>query len=935
MRTLKVHQIAKKLGVESQAIIAKCQAEEIPDIKDRLSVVSAGLAATIEEWFSSSGPKNAVETTAHVDLATVTRHRLVRPKTARAARPKKGAAAAPAAVAKPPEISASPVTPPSVAPVATVPAAPAGPPAVDAPPLAAARAAAPPTVTAEAPLAVAAPSAGRLDKPSAPAPEIPVKPVRPVAPITPRGVPNVVPRPKITPVGPKNIPAPARLQGPKLVRIEHPEPLAAPRPRLRPAAAANISAPERPGAAAGAATPHRGRGRLPGRTEEEEEGRSPRRKGAATRRPTGRSADAGIDLIREWREADLADRAERLASATGGMLRERRREISKSQQRHPQPHGPAARPTRIDVTPPLTLRQLSEAMGVKTGELLKKLMGQGVMLTVNQTLEASTAQMLAIDFGVELNVKQRESLYAVLAREFSEREQQAPQTLRPPVVTVLGHVDHGKTSLLDKIRSAHVAAGEAGGITQHIGAYTVALSGSDGKTKRVTFLDTPGHQAFTAMRARGANMTDVVLLVVAADDGVMPQTVESINHAKAAQAPIVVALNKMDKPEANPNKVLGQLAEHGLNPAEWGGDVEVVRTSATTGQGVRELIEYLDYVSTLRNLTAAADQPARGTVIEAFLDPLRGVVARVMVQNGTLRPGDILVCGPASGRVRLLLDDQGAAISQASPATAVEVIGLDEVPAGGDPFFVVTDLARAKTVAEERARSNRESEIAQRGKVTLENLFDTIKRDRIKELNMILKADVQGSVDVLRRTMTEELSQEVQVRLLHAAVGGITESDVLLAEASGAIIVGFGVAPDEAARRLAERCGVEIRLYRIIYEIVEDIRKALTGMLAPEKREQVLGHAEVRQIIRISRVGNVGGCLVSDGVLQRQNKFRLIRDGVVVTDNLSLESLKRFKEDVREVRGGLECGVKLAGYDDLKLGDRLEAYKTVDVARTL
>ncbi|NNM87535.1 MAG: translation initiation factor IF-2, partial [Phycisphaerae bacterium] len=479
------------------------------------------------------------------------------------------------------------------------------------------------------------------------------------------------------------------------------------------------------------------------------------------------------------------------------------------------------------------------------------------------------------------------------------------------------------------------AAGEAGGITQHIGAYTVSLTGSDGKPKRVTFLDTPGHQAFTAMRARGANVTDVVVLVVAADDGVMPQTVESIDHAKAAGVPIVVALNKIDKPEANANKVLGQLAENGLNPAEWGGDVEVVRTSATTGQGVKELIEYLDYTATLRELKASPQLPARGTVIEAFMDPLRGVVARVLVQNGTLRIGDAMVCGPASGRVRQLLDDHGRPVSEAGPATPVEVFGLDNVPMGADPLYVVDDLAKSKSIAEERAHADRESDIAQRTKVTLENLFDTIKRGEIKELNMILKADVQGSVDVLRQTMTRELSKEVQVRLLHAAVGGITESDVLLAEASNAIIVGFCVEPDESARKLAERRGVDIRLYRVIYEITDDIHKALTGMLAPEKQDQIIGHAEVRQVIRVSRVGSIAGCMVTDGVLQRTAKYRLIRDGATVGENMVLDSLRRFKEDAREVRAGLECGLKLAGRDDIQVGDIIAAYKTVDVARTL
>jgi translation initiation factor IF-2 len=480
-----------------------------------------------------------------------------------------------------------------------------------------------------------------------------------------------------------------------------------------------------------------------------------------------------------------------------------------------------------------------------------------------------------------------------------------------------------------------VAAGEAGGITQHVGAYTVELTGGDGKPKRVTFLDTPGHQAFTAMRARGANMTDVVVLVVSADDGVMPQTIESINHAKAAGVPIVVAMNKIDKAEANPNKVLGQLAEHGLNPAEWGGDTEVVKTSAVTGQGVKELIEYLDYTATLKDLKASPSLPARGAVIEAFMDSSRGVVARVLVQNGTLRVGDTLVCGPAWGRVRSISDDKGRQIQEAGPSSPVEVIGLDEVPAPGDRFQAVEEPNQAREIAEERADADREGELDRRRKVTLENLFDTIQQGQVKELAVILKADVQGSVDVLRHLLTEELSKEVKVKLLHSAVGGITESDVLLGEASNAIIIGFSVVPDETARKLAEDRGVEIRTYRIIYEITDDIRKALTGMLAPTKQDQILGHAEIRQIIKVSKVGNIGGCHVTDGILQRSNKYRLLRDGTVITENLTLESLKRFKEDVKEVRGGLECGIKLAGYDDIKIGDRLEAYKTVDVARTL
>jgi len=416
---------------------------------------------------------------------------------------------------------------------------------------------------------------------------------------------------------------------------------------------------------------------------------------------------------------------------------------------------------------------------------------------------------------------------------------------------------------------------------------------------------------------------------------VMPQTIESIAHAKAAGVPIVVAMNKIDKPEANPNRVLGQLAEHGLNPTEWGGDVEVVKTSAVTGQGVKELIEYLDYVATLRELKASPQLPARGAVIESFMDPNRGVIARVLVQNGTLKVGDTLVCGAAWGRVRSLTDDKGRATQVAPPATPVEVIGLNKVPAAGDRFFAVKESSQAQEISDERFQLDRAGELAQRAKVTLDNLYETIQKGEIKELLMILKADVQGSVDVLKKIMTEELSKEVKVRLLHAAVGGISESDVVLAEASGAIIIGFSVVPDETARKMAEERGVEVRLYRIIYEITDDIRKALTGMLSPEKQEQVLGHADIRQVIRVSKVGSIAGCMVSDGSFTRSAKYRLIRESVVVKENLVLDSLKRFKEDAKEVRSGLECGLKIAGYDDIKVGDRLEAYKTVDVARTL
>jgi len=994
--SLKVFQLAKELGVDSKVIVKKCKDEQVPNIETHMSPLSAGLAATIREWFASGEMKTAIEQTPHIDAAKVAKPRKRTPSKKSAAGATAGgdsatavaepmeqmeetsspveegetviAEAEPVEIAAPEEIAAevhapvepveqaapaAPVEPPAPAPVVAE-APPEVPPAAPVKPVAAPEVPLPAAASA-APVAPPAPAA----VPVAPvAPKAPVHPVKPVAPqvlqkpvrppVRPAGVPNVPTRPtSVTPVGPQVRPTPAQLQGPRVIRVEQPDQLPAPRARPRPPAGQGGPA-NGPGGPVRAPAfgmppmptstgPSRGSKSGPGKgaAPVDDEETAAKKKGRSVRRGvgTGRRGDAGVNAIKEWREADLLERQGRIAGAAG-VLRERKREMIK-QQRHGAAHAPTAKPTHVEITPPVTIRQLSEALGVKSSDILKKFMAQGVMATVNQVIDPEAAQVMALEFGLELVVKARESESSRLEREYKVKEETAEKVARTPVVTILGHVDHGKTSLLDKIRSANVAAGEAGGITQHVGAYTVEIIGSDGKQKRVTFLDTPGHQAFTAMRARGANMTDIVVLVVAADDGVMPQTVESINHAKAAGVPIVVALNKIDKPEANANKVLGQLAENGLNPVEWGGDTEVVRTSATTGQGVKELIEILDLTAGIKELKASPSLPARGAVIESFMDANRGVVARVLVQNGTLRIGDTLVCGPAWGRVRSITDDKAKQIEEAGPASPVEVIGLDTVPASGDKFYALEDANDARDISDERKMTDRQGEIARRAKVTLENLYDTIQQGTIKELRVILKADVQGSVDVLRTLLTEELSKEVKVRLLHAAVGGITESDVLLAEASDAIIIGFSVVPDEAARKLAEAEGVEVRLYRIIYEITDDIRKALTGMLAPTKQDQVLGHAEIRQVIKVSKVGNIAGCMVTDGVLQRNNKFRLIREGTVVTEGLTLESLKRFKEDVKEVRGGIECGVKLAGYDDIKIGDRLEAYKTIDVARTL
>jgi translation initiation factor IF-2 len=455
------------------------------------------------------------------------------------------------------------------------------------------------------------------------------------------------------------------------------------------------------------------------------------------------------------------------------------------------------------------------------------------------------------------------------------------------------------------------------------------------KLKKVTFIDTPGHQAFTSMRARGANMTDVVVLVVSAAEGVQPQTIESINHARAAGVPIVVAMNKIDRPDANPDMVLGQLAAQGLNPVEWGGDTEVVRTSAVTGAGIKELIEILDYQAELLELKADPTSSARGIVIESRIDPGLGSVATVLVQDGTLKLGDVILCGPGYGRIRSLLNDRGEMIPEAGPAMPVIVSGLDEMPSAGDRFYVVDDYDRARAIAEERVTLARHQSLSGKTQVSLSNLMDTIKAGEVKTINLIIKGDVQGSVETLQKTVTDQNTEEVRVRVIHAAVGGITESDVELADASDAVIIGFNVVPDEAARAMAEQRRVEVRLYRVIYEIFDDLKKALSGLLTPEVREKLHGHVEVRQVFKVSRLGNVAGCFVTDGHIQRGSKIRLTRGGTVITEELAIETLRRVKEDVREVKAGFECGIKLANYDDVKVGDILEAYIRETIQRTL
>lgn len=588
---------------------------------------------------------------------------------------------------------------------------------------------------------------------------------------------------------------------------------------------------------------------------------------------------------------------------------------------------PNTRPTKIVIGEKITVQELADRMQIEGSEVIKKLIELGVMASLNQEIDSDTAILVAGEFGIETEIEtETEKFEAMLEDTPDDPEQLEP---RPPVITVMGHVDHGKTSLLDAIRHTNVTATEAGGITQHIGAYQVEVNG-----KKITFLDTPGHEAFTAMRARGAQVTDIAVLVVAADDGVMPQTVEAINHAKAAGVPIIVAINKIDKPQANPDHVKQQLAEYGLVPEEWGGDTICVPVSAKTREGLDQLLEMILLVAEMEELKANPNRPARGTVIEAELDKGRGPVATVLVQKGTLEIGDYVIAGTAHGRVRAMLDFKGKRIKKATPSTPVEILGLSEVPNPGDPFAVCQDEKLARQIVEERQQQKRQHDLATREKITLDDLFKQIQQGKVKELKLIIKADVQGSVEALAQALTKLSTDEVKINIIHSGVGAITETDVMLASASNGLIIGFNIRPDNNAKKAAEQQQVEIRLYRVIYEVIDDIKAAMEGLLEPEYREVIIGRSEVRNVFHIPKVGTVAGCYVSEGKVVRNARVRVIRDGVVIYDG-SIASLKRFKDDVREVVQGYECGIGLDKFQDLKQGDILEDYYIEEVKRAL
>lgn len=577
-----------------------------------------------------------------------------------------------------------------------------------------------------------------------------------------------------------------------------------------------------------------------------------------------------------------------------------------------------AKKMTVEIPDEISIGDLALRLKATVAEVVKKAFLMGTMVTANDVVDFDTASLIAMEF----HAKVEKEVVVTIEERIIDDSEDADENLieRAPVVVVMGHVDHGKTSLLDYIRHAHVTDSEAGGITQHIGAYRVNINDRD-----ITFLDTPGHEAFTTMRARGAQVTDIAILVVAADDGIMPQTVEAINHAKAAGVSVIVAINKMDKPGANPEQVKQQLTEYELIPEEWGGDTPCVPVSAKTGMGIDDLLEMVLLVADMKELKANPDRAAKGTVIEARLDKGRGPVASILVQNGTLHTGDIVVAGMAVGHVRAMTDDKGNRVTSAGPSVPVEITGLDDVPTGGDTFNAVTDERLARELVEQRRHEKKEAEFNAQTKVTLDNLFDQMKLGEVKELKIIVKADVQGSVEAVRQSLEKLSNEEVRVNIIHGAVGAVNESDVMLANASNAIIVGFNVRPDATAQANAERDGVDMRMYRVIYDCIEEIESAMKGMLAPKTREVILGTAEVRNVIRIKSIGNIAGCYVKSGKIQRGAGVRVVRDGIIIADD-NIGSLQRFKDSVKEVAEGYECGIGLEKYNDIKEGDIFEVF---------
>jgi len=986
----RVFELARELGVKSKEIIERCKSEGVPEIKNHMTTVSIGLAESIRTWFNedtqSSAAVTAVATMDDEDAdgseksaakpvvpsarnitqqiakkaakkvakKAVARKKAVRkstdPASARRAaargihRPhpgeRKGADAAPPTRRRTETTVAKPITPSTTQPIArrgdeytdhteitgesTVQTHHGESPIDDAPAIDTT------TGVTDQQDQQTAEYTTESDTSISPATE---QPLETDDPQSPRSIPNVPVRPEtVTPAGPKlETQKPAKLSGPKVVRIEEADILD--KPRSRPRAdrpAAGGRGAFTPAFTPGTAEPGSGVSR-----------RNTRRKTKGTATTRGRSGQSGrfagsgsgpTGKLHNWNEQDLIERQERLRGSRG-LIRGLRR--SSSDQMGERAKSALETGGVVKIHEPFTIKQLSATTGVKATEILKALMNKGMMTTVNSGIDTELAMEIMLEYNIELEVEEQKTAEDQVAEQFINREAVDVQP-RFPVVTILGHVDHGKTSLLDRIRKTNVAEGESGGITQHTSAFRVSVMAGD-EDKQIVFLDTPGHEAFTAMRARGAQVTDLVVLVIAADDGVMPQTIESINHAKAAEVPIIIALNKMDKPEAtdtNLQRIFGQLAEYDLSPVEWGGSTELIKCSAIKGEGIQDILDTIDLQAQIMELTADFGGPARGTVLEARMVEGRGPVANILIRDGEMKIGDFVAAGRAFGRVRDMTNDHNERITKAGPSTPVEISGLDRLPDAGDSFYVVDSLKMAQESAQHRVDFEREQALTA-PKITLDNIFTTIDEKQRKDLNLIVKADAQGSVETLRKTLKDISTDEININIIHTAVGGITESDVILAEASQAVILGFHVIASHKARTLAEQKHLEIRNYQVIYELLDDVKKAAAGLLDPELREEVLGHAEVREVFKVSKVGMIAGCYVTDGTVQRSAKIRVTRQDIVIENNRVLEQLKRFKDDAKEVKSGQECGMKIEGYDDIKPGDILECYKVIEIAREL
>ena len=907
--TIRVFQLAKDIGVTSKDIVAKCQAEGIDNITNHMSAVSMGLSATVREWFGEgqSSAITAVETAAPVDV--VKARAKVKKKTRKKAAKKAVAEAKPTKEAVPP---AEPMDEPVVV------VAPFSPPPVQPPPPPSA-----PPVPEESVVPALAPAA--------------------IAPTPTDGSPkmNIPDRPEvIAPAGPMlATPTETKLAGPKVIRVESPEEIRPPRPPQQRSETTIRRSGPRAGRGVGAvspdAPPFAGD---PARTGRGAASRRNKRRTTTARDEGGRvgRAQPGDQQQRsDWTQQDLLERDRRLTRSGGFFKAHRRDNLKRTTGAGQRALSPAEAGGTVEIQEPITIKNLSSATGVKAATIVRSLFLAGKETTINSTIDTETAVEVMLEFNVELQVIEQKTAQELIVQQFREREV-VDERPRNPVITILGHVDHGKTSLLDQIRNAKVAESEAGGITQATSAFQVPVHSGD-KERLITFIDTPGHEAFTEMRSRGATVTDIVVLVVAADDGVMPQTVESINHARAAQVPIVVALNKIDKPEAtdgNLQRIYGQLAEYELAPPDWGGSTEVIKTSALKNEGIQDLLDVLDYQADLLELKDDFGGMAEGTVLEARLQEGRGPVASVLVQRGCLKRGDFIGLGRAFGRVRDIVDDHGKQINEAGPSMPVVISGISEVPDPGDQFYVVKSLKDAEAAAQERRDLERDRDLVTE-KITLDNIFERMSADTKKVLPLIIKGDVQGSVDTLKTVLEKISTDEVIIAVKHAAVGGVNESDILLAKATGSIIVGFNVTSSAKARQRADEKHIDIRLYDVIYDVTDDVTKAAEGLLDPEHKIEIIGHADVREVFKISKVGMIAGCYVTDGVIERNAFIRITRGDIVVEKDRKLEQLKRFKDDAKEVGNGQECGMKIEGYDDIKVGDVLECYRRLEVKRKL